>query len=59
MKFLIASLGDFERWKEVKYRFGEETSVGPFYTYNTPKTHKSRLDSYSALRYNRERLQLT
>ena len=29
MKFLIASLGDFERWKEVKYRFGEETSVGP------------------------------
>ncbi|WP_297467632.1 CRISPR-associated CARF protein Csx1 [Thermococcus sp.] len=29
MKLLIASWGNFENWREVKYRFGDETSVGP------------------------------
>ena len=29
MRFLIVSWGNFERWKETKYRFGEEASVGP------------------------------
>lgn len=29
MKLLVVSWGDFERWKETKYRFGEETAVGP------------------------------
>ncbi|WP_297495613.1 CRISPR-associated CARF protein Csx1 [Thermococcus sp.] len=29
MKILIASWGNFENWREVKYRFGNETSVGP------------------------------
>ena len=29
MKLLVVSWGDFERWKETKYRFGEESSVGP------------------------------
>ncbi len=29
MKLLIASWGNFENWREVKYRFGDEISVGP------------------------------
>ena len=29
MRILIASWGNFENWREVKYRFGDETSVGP------------------------------
>ena len=29
MKLLVVSWGDFERWKETKYRFGGKTSVGP------------------------------
>ncbi|MDV3103746.1 CRISPR-associated CARF protein Csx1 [Thermococcus waiotapuensis] len=29
MKLLIASWGDFENWREVKYHFGGEVSVGP------------------------------
>ncbi|WP_457741274.1 CRISPR-associated CARF protein Csx1 [Thermococcus sp.] len=29
MKLLAVSWGDFERWKETKYRFDEEVSVGP------------------------------
>ncbi|HDZ35697.1 MAG TPA: TIGR01897 family CRISPR-associated protein [Thermococcus sp.] len=29
MKILVLSWGDFERWKEIRYRFGDETSVGP------------------------------
>ncbi|WP_456420444.1 CRISPR-associated CARF protein Csx1 [Thermococcus sp.] len=29
MKLLIVSWGDFERWKETKYRFGNKISVGP------------------------------
>jgi len=29
MRILVVSWGDFERWKEIKYRFGNETSVGP------------------------------
>ena len=29
MKLLVVSWGDFKRWKETKYRFGNETSVGP------------------------------
>ncbi|QDA31336.1 TIGR01897 family CRISPR-associated protein [Thermococcus indicus] len=29
MKLLVVSWGDFERWTEIKYCFGEEESVGP------------------------------
>ncbi len=29
MKLLVVSWGDFNRWKEIRYRFGDETSVGP------------------------------
>ena len=29
MRVLVVSWGDFERWKEIRYRFGDETSVGP------------------------------
>ncbi|WP_297504498.1 CRISPR-associated CARF protein Csx1 [Thermococcus sp.] len=29
MKLLIASWGNFEKWTEVKYRFGNEVSAGP------------------------------
>ena len=29
MKLLIASWGNFEKWSNVKYRFGNEVSVGP------------------------------
>lgn len=29
MKILIASWGDFEKWKEVKYRFGDVEAIGP------------------------------
>ena len=29
MRILIASWGDFERWRGVKYRFGDQVSVGP------------------------------
>jgi len=29
MRILVVSWGDFERWKEIRYRFGDETSVGP------------------------------
>ena len=29
MRILVVSWGDFERWNNIEYRFGNETSVGP------------------------------